>query len=162
LLVDKALALGEVKDTKTRRSRTVRLLKPLASDLAEWRLASGRPAETELVFPMEDGRAWTDTAYRNWRRRVFRPAAEDAGVSNLRPYDLRHSFASLLFAEGVNPAEISEQMGHSLQTLLTTYTHVIEELRGHERQSADTIVRQERGNDVTQTSRTPANADAAN
>jgi integrase len=50
LLVDKALALGEVKDTKTRRSRTVRLLKPLVSDLAEWRLASGRPAETELIF----------------------------------------------------------------------------------------------------------------
>ncbi len=46
-------------------------------------------------------------------------------------------FVSLLFAEGVNPAEIAEQMGHSLQTLLSTYTHVIEELRGRGRESAD-------------------------
>ena len=29
----------------------------------------------------------------------------------------------------MNPAEIAEQMGHSLTTLLTTYTHVLEELR---------------------------------
>ena len=43
---------------------------------------------------------------------------------------------SLLFAEGINPAEIAEQMGHSLQTLLTTYVHIIEELRGLPAQDA--------------------------
>lgn len=55
LLIDKALALGVVKETKTRRARTVKLLKPLAADLAEWRLVSGRPEETGLIFPMQDG-----------------------------------------------------------------------------------------------------------
>ncbi len=55
ILVEKALALGEVRDTKTRRTRTVRLLRPLAADLAEWRMASGRPGERELIFPMLRG-----------------------------------------------------------------------------------------------------------
>jgi integrase len=101
---------------------------------------------------MRDGRLWTDTAYRNWRRRVFAPAAHAAGMPNVRPYDLRHSFASLLFAEGVNPAEIAEQLGHSLQTLLGTYTHVIEELRGRDRESAETLIREARAQTVTQAS----------
>jgi integrase len=52
--------------------------------------------------------------YRNWRRRVYRPAAEALGLASVKPYNLRHSCASLMFAEGVNPAEIAEQMGHSL------------------------------------------------
>lgn len=43
LLVERALSLGEVKTTKTGEARTVRLLAPLAQDLAAWRLRSGRP-----------------------------------------------------------------------------------------------------------------------
>jgi integrase len=154
LLIDKALALGEVKETKTRRARIVKLLKPLAADLAEWRLASGRPDETELIFPLRDGRPWTDSAFRNWRRRRFTPAAQELGLTNMRPYDLRHSFASLLFVEGINPVEIAEQMGHSLQMLLSTYTHVIEELRGGERQSAEELIKQAREEMLTQCSHT--------
>jgi integrase len=55
LLVDKALSLGEEKTTKTRQTRTVRILAPLAADLAEWRMASGRPDGSALVFPARDG-----------------------------------------------------------------------------------------------------------
>lgn len=43
LLVEGAVSLGEIADTKTRRRRTVALLAPLAHDLAEWRLHAGRP-----------------------------------------------------------------------------------------------------------------------
>jgi integrase len=137
--VDKALALGEEKDTKNRRTRQVVLLAPLKTDLQEWELASGR--REGLVFPMRDGRPWTDTAYRNWRRRNFARAAQAAGIEHPRPYDLRHSFASLLFAERRNPAEIAEQMGHNLQTLLSTYVRVIEELRDADRVNAEDLIR---------------------
>jgi integrase len=50
IVVQRAAALGEEKETKTRHNRSVRLLKPLASDLAEWRMASGRPDQEQLVF----------------------------------------------------------------------------------------------------------------
>jgi integrase len=85
IIVERALSLGETKETKTGQRRTVRLLKPLASDLATWRMARGRPGDDQPVFPMRDGRGWTDSAYRNWRRKIFTPAAKSVGIENPRP-----------------------------------------------------------------------------
>jgi integrase len=76
ILVDRAVALGDVKGTKTGKSRSVRLLAPLAADLAEWRLACGRPDDDALVFPRKDGRVWTEQDWRNWRQRVFAPPCD--------------------------------------------------------------------------------------
>ena len=53
-----------------------------------------------------------------------RPKAIGAPV---RPYDLRHSFVSLLINEGVSIAEVARQAGHSPQTCWSTYTHVFDE-----------------------------------
>jgi integrase len=144
ILVDRAVALGDVKGTKTGRRRSVRLLAPLAADLAEWRLASRRPDETALVFPRKDGRVWTDEDWRNWRQRVFAPVATAAGLDRFRPYDLRHSFVSLLFAEGRTVIEVARQAGHSPTMALATYGHVIEELEGAERRPAENVIREAR------------------
>jgi integrase len=139
ILVEQAVALGEVKLTKTGQTRTVRLLAPLAADLAEWRLASGRPDATSLVFPGWNERPWQDTSYRNWRRRIFAPVAEAAGLVGCRPYDLRHLFCSLLLAEGASVVEVARQAGHSPAMTLSTYGHVIEEFEGGESRSAEAI-----------------------
>jgi integrase len=141
ILVEQAVALGEVKETKTGQTRTVRLLAPLATDLAEWRLASGRPGPKSLVFPGPRGMSWTDTAYRNWRRRVFAPAATAVGLDGSPPYYLRHLFCSLLLAEGASVVEVARQAGHSPAMTLSTYGHVIEELEGIERRSAEAVIR---------------------
>jgi integrase len=127
--VDKSLSLGTEGDTKTRRARNVQLLAPLAEDLKEWRRAAGKPPENSLVFPTREGAPWADHDFRNWRKRRYTVAANAVGVSG-RPYDLRHSMASLLLAEQRNPVEVAAQMGHTLQTLFNTYSHVIEDLRG--------------------------------
>ena len=144
LIVERSLALGEVKETKTGHARAVRLIAPLAADLAEWRLACGRPSEFGLVFPTRDGRPWTDSHWRNWRKRIFEPAATKAGLVGLRPYDLRHSFVSLLLAEGRSVLEVAKQAGHSPTMALTTYGHVIEELEGAKKLPAETVIRQAR------------------
>ena len=140
--VDKALALGEEKGTKTGATRVVRLVAPLRADLAAYRLRQGSPPAEALLFPMRDGKPWSKARYRNWRRRTFRRAAGDG----VRPYDLRHSFASLLFAERRNPREIAEQLGHSPQTLPSTYVHVVEELKDVERVNAEDLIREARSN----------------
>lgn len=92
ILVERAVALGEVKTTKTARTRTVRLLAPLGADLREWRIGQGRPADESLVFPGRRGAVWDDDAWRYWRRRVFTPAANAAGLgpppTALRPTPL--------------------------------------------------------------------------
>lgn len=128
LLVQRAISLGEEVDTKTRQHRTVRLLAPLAADLRSWRMASGRPQDHELVFPGKDGRPWTLAAYQSWRRRAFRRAIQAAGILHARPYDLRHSFASLLLHEGRSVIYTARQLGHDSRLTLSAYGHVIDEL----------------------------------
>ena len=61
----------------------------------------------------------------NWRRRVFNPV-----VAGATPYDLRHAFASLRLREGTPVTDLADQLGHSPQMTLSTYAHVMRELKG--------------------------------
>lgn len=144
LLIEPAVSVGVVGETKTRRRRTVRLLPPLGADLAEWRLRAGRPPDDTLVFPGYDGRPWSPAAYRNWHRRNFRPATAAAGLTGARPYDLRHAFVSLLIAEGHNVVEVARQAGHSPKMALDTYAHVYEEFDPAQRIDAAERIRNAR------------------
>ena len=144
LLIDAAVSLGTVAETKTRRRRTVRTLKPLAQDLAEWRLRPGRPRDGQFVFPGHDGGPWSPDDWKNWRRRIFWPAAAAAGLTGARPYDLRHSFVSLLIAEGHNIVEVARQAGHSPKMALDTYAHVFDEFDPAERVTAVDRIRDAR------------------
>jgi integrase len=83
----------------------------------------------------------TDTTYRNWRRRVYGRTAAAAGLDAARPYYLRHLFCSFLLAEGASVVEVARQAGHSPAMTLSTYGHVIEELEGAEKRSAEAAVR---------------------
>jgi integrase len=149
--VDGRLIAGQKTD---RPPRTVELLGPLRQDLAEYMLALGRRTPKAMLFPRADGLPWRDHDYRNWRRRVFQPAAAAVGLgdfkqtvrvvvqtgkrrrrvttkySGIRPYDLRHSFASLLIRDGrLSLAEIADQIGNSVATLSEVYAHVIADMK---------------------------------
>jgi integrase len=140
LLVQRAISLGEEADTKTRQHRTVRLLAPLAADLRSWRMAAGRPDDCELVFPGKEGQPWTQAAYQSWRRRAFSRATLAAGLAHARPYDLRHSFASLLLHEGRSVIYVARQLGHDARLTLTRYGHVIDELERSPRIEAEAAI----------------------
>jgi integrase len=153
LRVNKALSLGKEKETKTRRDRTVRLLSPLAEDLRAARVGLGRiPDAGERIFAKpSDGGDWTESVYRNWRRRIFKVAAEAAGLpKSTRPYDLRHSFCSLLLAEGGSVVEVAAQAGHSPTMTLNTYGHVMDEMAGARRKDAERAIREARASLVRQ------------
>lgn len=140
LLIQRAISLGEEADTKTRQHRTVRLLAPLAADLCAWRMTSGGPDDDELVFPGKDDKPWTQAAYQSWRRRAFRRATTAARLPRARPYDLRHSFASLLLHEGRSVIYVARQLGHDARLTLTRYGHVIDELDDTPRLEAETAI----------------------
>ena len=141
LRVERATADGAVKETKTGTTRTVRLLAPLVADLGEWRLANGRPDGGALVFPTQGGGVWRLHDWKNWSRRVYSPASARAGATHTRPYDLRHSFCSLLIHEGLSLVEVARQAGHQPSMTLDTYGHVITELEGGERLPAEDAIR---------------------
>lgn len=113
--------------------RKVTVPAPVAADLAEWRASS----EGTLVFGRRsDGQPWTKNDWDNWRSRIrpdgrrgysFKQAAEEVGLgSTLKPYDLRHTAASLYAASGWDHTEIAKQLGHSPEVSVREYQHLID------------------------------------
>lgn len=143
ILIDASASLGHIQDTKTKRSRTVQLHGPLREDLNLWHSHRSQTS-IPLVFPGKGGEPWTRTTWQNWRRRIYVPAATAAGVTGPRPYDLRHSFVSLLIHEGRSIVDIARQAGHAPTMTLATYAHVFDEFDAGERLPAEQQIQQAR------------------
>ena len=59
-------------------------------------------------------------------RKHFKPILREAGLPDIRLYDLRHTSATLALTVGVPPKVVSEQLGHaSAAFTLDTYSHVL-------------------------------------
>jgi integrase len=82
---------------------------------------------TQLVFTTGTGTAYSQT---NFRKQQYIPMLEKAKLPYIRPHDLRHTAATLLLLEGVQPLVVSEMLGHaSVAFKLQTYGHVQAEMR---------------------------------
>jgi integrase len=140
VLIEQKVSLGELfAGQKTSRPpRSPKLFAAVRADVRAYQLAFG--LREGLLFPLKDG-PWSHTCYANWRKRAWQPACVAAGVGRIelvggkrvyrgpRPYDLRHSHASLLIHEGrMSVVEIANSLGHSVDTLLRVYAHVIAEM----------------------------------
>jgi integrase len=128
--VDGKLAFVPVKTARSRRRlpippRLVEILRRHRAAQAAERAGLGEAwTETGLVFTSSVG---TPLEPRNVNRR-FDKLRKDAGLPWLRLHDLRHAFASMLFAEGVPARTVMELLGHStIQLTMNTYTHVMPE-----------------------------------
>ncbi len=131
--VERAVSAGgEVSTPKSGHGRTVDMatsvhdaLKRHRADLsAAWlKKSPAKDAEgNELpkgtmppwVFPSAH---WTPLDHSNARKH-FDAALKHAGLPlHFSPHSLRHTFASLLLADGVSPAYVQEQLGHASITL---------------------------------------------
>jgi integrase len=139
-------------DQKRHRVRFTPLLAPLAEDLREWFLGSGRPSANTPVFPAHNAGFWDSDDWRNWRNRVWnggqaRPAndrrrnARRAGAApaGTRPRDLRSSYITLRVYEGVPLTTISKEVGTSVQMIEQHYAGVIENWDGQRIAAEDQI-----------------------
>lgn len=103
--------------TKTGNIRVVPFIAPLAQDLAAVADRDGEPGFQDVG---------------NWRSRVWKPAAARVGAGHLTPYSLRHTYASLLIAEGRQVHEVARLLGHTTVALtLSTYGHLFDEAQIH-------------------------------
>jgi integrase len=140
--VRRALSGNVVSTTKSARAREPELFGPVAGELLELYLAAGRPGLRELVFPAAKGGY---ILRQNWRRRVWQPALAAAGIPYFRPYDLRHTCATLLIYEGRTVNEIAEHLGHSDPGFTArTYQHVFKDARHRRGLSIEEAIRQAR------------------
>lgn len=127
----------EARETKTRGSRrrvllpqtTVEALKAHRIRQAEEILQLGTAFDRSgnWIFCTSKGTLYyVSHIYRAWKRDL-----ESAGLpTNFRLYDTRHTHATLLLLNGVNPKVASERLGHSgVRITLDTYSHVLPEMQ---------------------------------
>jgi integrase len=76
-----------------------------------------------LVFPNRSGKPMNpDYLY----HRGFKPLLERAELSGFTFHSLRHTCATLLLSENVNPKIVSEMLGHAtISQTMDTYSHVM-------------------------------------
>jgi integrase len=114
----------KLQEPKTARSRrTIPLPTTVIENLKEHKQNQKVVKLDGFVFAAANGEPVND---RNITNRYFKPLLEEAGLPDLRLYDLRHTCATLLLAAGENPKIVSERLGHaSIAITLDTYSHVL-------------------------------------
>lgn len=81
----------------------------------------------ELVFPRDDGQELQDIPAKMWKK-----ALKDAGLSDLRWHDLRHTWASWLRQSGVSLDRLQELGGWQDEEMVRRYAHLnVEHLMSH-------------------------------
>jgi len=102
-----------------RSDRSVRLLEPLAADLAQWRRSRNR-AERGHVFgdpSLGRGAGW----WSDWKADVYTRAAATCFPKPATPAELRWVFSNLMLRQGVPLATVAAEMGESLELLSELY-----------------------------------------
>ncbi|WP_417794018.1 Arm DNA-binding domain-containing protein [Terasakiella pusilla] len=125
ILIHEALVLGETVQTKNDGSfRTIQMSQQVFDALKVQEKFS-RPI-SEYVFCGIYGKA---LLHRNVSRRVWYPVLKYLGMKLRRPYQTRHTAATLWLASGENPEWIARQMGHSsTEMLFTVYSRYVPNL----------------------------------
>jgi integrase len=123
--VRRGFVRGRMEPPKSRHGwREVPLEHALVLALREHRRTSEWPGEEDLAFPAGNGAVMSPG---NLRRRVLKPAAEEACVSWVGFHAFRHTCATLLFAEGRNAVQVQRWLGHhSAAFTLATYVHLLD------------------------------------
>ncbi|MEU3285097.1 tyrosine-type recombinase/integrase [Streptomyces longwoodensis] len=125
---------GETHDDrglKNRPAEEVRLVPvpPQLVTLLRQHLDTFGTAEDGRLFTNERGGVvGSSTYYRVWQeaRALALPPAAVASPLAARPYDLRHSALSTWLNSGVDPTEVAERAGNSVEVLLSRYAKCID------------------------------------
>ncbi|MCZ6535783.1 MAG: site-specific integrase [Chloroflexi bacterium] len=118
-----------VREPKTQRSRRLIALSPslvmvLRDHQAERRARSILIGKTipELIFSHLDGSPLDPSTVSH----AFGKVIKKARVPSVRFHDLRHTHATLMMKQGINPKVVSERLGHSTVAMtLDLYSHVV-------------------------------------
>jgi integrase len=114
ILVRETWIRGECEYTKTDGSqREIDISEPVLEALQQQKAATGQLSE--FVFCNREGEP-LDTD--NVTNRVWYPLLRHVGLEKRRPYQTRHTAATLWLGAGENPEWVAKQMGHTDTTML--------------------------------------------
>jgi len=114
ILVRRSVSRGVLKSTKTDKHRWVKLLPPAREAILAQLKLLGAPDGWVFPNPFTRQRWANDSKItRRWKK-----ALEKAGVRYRKPYQTRHTFASMMLSAGENVMYVAGQMGHADWSML--------------------------------------------
>ena len=116
---------GKGRSDRLTRKATAALREHRRRQLEERMQRAGLWQDHGLVFPSGIG---TPTSGGNLNR-AFKATLQRAGLPAFRFHDLRHTCATLLLRQGVNPKYVQELLGHAdISLTLNVYSHVLPDM----------------------------------
>jgi integrase len=113
IIIEETLVNGRQETPKTQASyRVIQISEPVYQALSHQYDETGN---NEFVFCNEEG---NPLDHRNVTKRVWNPTLAMLGLKRRRPYQTRHTTATLWLAAGENPEWIAKQLGHSTTKML--------------------------------------------
>lgn len=117
LSITKTFTDGELHDTPKNGQTRVLEVEP-----NEWAILTRR-ATLGRLFRGDGKQGYLN--YRSWRRWVWDPIIQEAGVVKLTPHSTRHTYATLHLKAGCSIQWLSYQLGHSsIKVTVDTYGHL--------------------------------------
>lgn len=136
ILVRETIVRGEVEYTKTDGAqREIAMSAPVYDALVEPRTRTG---SSDYVFC---GKIGTPLDNDNFCHRVWYPLLRHLGMEKRRPYQTRHTCATLWLPAGENPEWAARQLGHvNTLMLFKTYSRFIPNLTRQDGSAFDSLV----------------------
>ncbi|KZY60175.1 integrase [Oleiphilus sp. HI0071] len=139
LLVRETVVDGEEEYTKTDYSqRTIDLSGPVYNALLDQKKATGHLSQ--YVFCNLNGEP---LEHNNVTKRIWYPLLERLGLDRRRPYQSRHTAATLWLAAGESPEWIASQMGHAnTEMLFKVYSRFVPNLTRRDGSAFEKLVQE--------------------
>ena len=140
IVIRRSYTSNRFQKPKTKLSRRSVNMTPLVIKvLKEHRIKRGNPSSATLLFDRGDGKPQDPT---NFSKDIWTRILRAAGVrESVRIHDLRHTFCSMLLAQGASPKYIQSQLGHSsIMVTMDRYGHLMPETNQKETELLDETV----------------------
>ena len=137
ILIRETFVLGEDEYTKTDSSqRDIQMSQPVYEALRRQQAATA--ALGEYVFCTREG---TPLDNKNFSDRVWYPLLRHLGLAPRRPYQMRHTAATLWLASGEAPEWVARQLGHaSTQMLFQVYSRYVPNMTRQDGSAIDRLL----------------------
>jgi integrase len=137
ILIRETFVLGEDEYTKTDSSqRDIQMSQPVYEALQRQQAATA--ALGEYVFCTREG---TPLDNKNFSDRVWYPLLRHLGLAPRRPYQMRHTAATLWLASGEAPEWVARQLGHaSTQMLFQVYSRYVPNMTRQDGSAIDRLL----------------------
>lgn len=138
ILVRQALVNGQLEYTKNDGSfRTIEMSQMVIDALNDQKRATGN---MDFVFCSRNG---SPLSHNNVTKRVWYPLLRHLGLRERRPYQTRHTAATLWLASGESPEWIARQMGHTTtEMLFRVYSRFVPNLTRQDGSAFERLIRQ--------------------